>query len=443
MSDIVIRYIVNIFDILAVILSIILVYKSIRKIMKKNNTEYFIQIIFFIFFVLPVALDYIIYPTYETWPQFMKFAISYKDPTTRILYDIWIVIAQCLIIYFGKNKTRYESQNSQIHEKIKNKWVLNLLFLLGIFPVVVVLLTNIPNSILYKLFWRENVLLELQIEQSYKTLYYLLERFSYISIVSCFLYITNAYPKKNLLIYKIKNFLLKSIAFISFLALICLESKRAIYAIVLLMIMTQWILVTKFSKRKYVIGASIIVTTLFILYCSSYILLYRNYNVNYDTANLYTQLKMDLTRDDRVKLVIYSLINPGERKILDYPFQSYIMQIGSFFPLEFLGVPYLGYNTFFSSALLDVEAMIGANNFSTTSCFDEMIANFGVVGAFLGPIIIGNICNIINKFSIRLRIISVVGIVLLMTLPINYIAWYIQFWIFIMICDRKKIRFIW
>lgn len=443
MENIIIKYAVNFFDIFTIILSLFLVYKSLRKMMGNNNITYFIELIFFIFFVLPVGLDYIIYPTYEIWPQFTKFAISYSDPATRILYDMWLIMAQYLIIYFGRSVLKNEIKDLKHYERINNKWVLNILFIIGVLPVLIVLLTNIPNSILYTLYWRENSLLALQIEQSYKTLYYLLERFSYISIISSSLYITNALPKNKLLISRIKIILLKSISIISLFALICLESKRAIYAVVLLMFMAQSIFSTKLSKRKYLIWINVLFALLFILYCSSYILLYRNYNVTYDTANLYTQLKMDFTRDDRVKLVIYTLINSEERKILAYPFQSYIMQIGSFFPLEFLGVPYLGYNTFFSSILLGVEATIGGNNFSTTSCFDEMIANFGIIGAFLGPIIIGKICSFTNKLSIRLRVISVVGIVLLMTLPINYIAWYIQFWVFIMICDRKKIRFIW
>lgn len=412
--------------------------KSTINIMKKNNTIYFILIVFYILFVLPIGIDILItFPSYSTWNVFRNFEISYNDPLTRVIYDIWTIISFMIMYMVGLNFKINSKWNvlkpvckndSCINKGINNKWILTIFFTLGIMPIIIVLIFKLPTDILYTMFWLDNGLYEFTGRT--QVIYYTLQRATFFCIPCCFMYFVNA-PKKN----KVR----KLIMLISIYSLICLESKRAILAVVGVMIISYLIYNTKFKNRKYVMSLGLTILIVLLIFSLGYMVEHRVYNIDYSFINTYTQIKMDFMRDDRVKAVIYSILNPSKMNILDYPFQSYITQISSIFPLEFLFANKLiGYNTYFTCAMLELPISTGLN-WMTTSFFDEMIANFNVIGMFLGPYIIGKICLISDKYSSKLKVISIIGILLLMMLSLNYIMWYVQIWFLILILERYKI----
>ena len=70
---------------------------------------------------------------------------------------------------------------------------------------------------------------------------------------------------------------------------------------------------------------------------------------------IYSTLRIDIFRDDTIKMAIYGMINPNEIKILDFPFQSYLMQIRYFFFMDAIAgkgiipIQGMGFNKYLSA----------------------------------------------------------------------------------------------
>jgi hypothetical protein len=137
-------------------------------------------------------------------------------------------------------------------------------------------------------------------------------------------------------------------------------------------------------------------------------------------------------------MAIYSLLNPETIKILEYPGQSIITQIGSIFPLPFLGVQSIGYNSFLTAALSGVSLDISIN-WMTTSLFDEMLSNFGFFGFWISPVILGVFARIADKQNKELVPLTIAVVLLLLMYSPNYIMWFIQFWFTILLINRQFI----
>lgn len=90
--------IVCFFDILTMIISAYWALVNIKKL--KISTRYIIYFTFFVICIVPLFMDYIIgKPMYELLPnRYHGFVISYDDSTTRILYDIFLVVSQYIIL---------------------------------------------------------------------------------------------------------------------------------------------------------------------------------------------------------------------------------------------------------------------------------------------------------------------------------------------------------
>lgn len=429
-------------DLLSFFLVTIWMGRGVKKLIDTQKTVYFILILYYLIYVLPVGIDCIItYPSYETWTQFQGFYISYNDPLTRIVYDLWMIVTYLLVdrlgsgrlqICFGKSRINSGYADAKIYTKQVNErktvsrklyWVL---FFIAVLPVFLVIIKKLPIGILYTPLWLDNGIYNVT-GTSLQATYYYLQKLSYVSIVAAFLCLVNGSEKKN--------YLMKAVLIALIYALTCLEAKRAIYAIVLIMVVA-YLLVSAEMKRStkvivLLLSISAVVGLLF--FTTEYMMEFRHYGINYSPVNTYTQIKMDFMRDDRVKFVIYKALNL--EGIVSYPLQSYITQLTAFFPLD-LFLPVEGYNKFFTAALLGVERG-SVSGWVTTSIFDEALSNMGIFSVVIVPMFLGYISRVTDRASSRVKVITIVAVALLFMLNLGYIMWYIQFCFIVLYLDKK------
>lgn len=436
--------IVQCIDLLSFCLVTIWMIKGVKNLINTQKTVYFILILFYLIYVLPVGIDCIItYPSYETWPQFQGFYVSYNDPLTRIVYDFWMVVTYFLVDRLGSGRLRIclgtsrqsnNFSNTGIYtvptEKKENidRTLYMILFFVALLPVLLVIMKKLPLGILYTPLWLDNGIYNV-VGTSLQATYYYLQKLSYVSIVAAFLCLVNGKKKKN--------YLTKAFLIVLIYALTCLEAKRAIYAIVLIMVVAYLFVSAemKRSTKMVVLMLSVSAVVGLLFFTTEYMMEFRHYGINYSPVNTYTQIKMDFMRDDRVKFVIYKALN--FEGIVSYPFQSYITQLTSFFPLD-LFLPVEGYNKFFTAALLGVERG-SVSGWVTTSIFDEALSNMGIFSVVIVPMFLGYISKITDEASNRVKVIAIVAVALLFMLNLGYIMWYIQFCFLVLYLDKKTI----
>lgn len=290
---------------------------------------------------------------------------------------------------------------------------------------VLVLIFPVPKEILFQFGWRDSE--SIVFSQNALKYYSTLERFSFISISAAILFI--GYNKWN-------NILLKIFMVLLLYMSICVQSKRTIMALIAVSILAHLLFNSKKKNRKKILIMGVILFLLLIYYSIYIKTEFRNYST---FEMLYTTMRIDFGRDDVLKLVIYSFLNPDRINILDYFGQSFITQLGSIFPLSFLGVKTIGYNAFLTAGLIDMP-LDPTINFMTTSIFDEFLANFGIIGFWIAPYIIGKLCVLADNQNKRLKSLTVSMILLLMMLPISFIMWFIQFWALMIFAEFKLQR---
>lgn len=413
-----------IYEITIIIVSLFLIKQSIKKTLKTNNSIYIIHLLFCFVFVVPLILDYLLgYPNYSA--KYYGFLISYNDPYTRFYYATYILTSQCIMLIIGRSKTKYKYKlfvaNAFSFEM--NIYIDFILSFTAFITVLLVLVFPLSKSILWNFGWRDSEIL-LKGEKYYSTV----ERLSYISLSSALIFILK--NKRSIITYVFYSILIYM--------LICIQSKRSIIFFIAAMIVSYLFFNTKMDKRKWIYCLGCISVIGLLLYSIYIKVVYRGY-IGFE--NLYTTIRIDFFRDDTVKMVIYSLLNPEKMRILKYPGQSIITQIGTIFPLQFLKVPYMGYNSYLTSALIGTSVLDVSINWMTTSIFDEMIANFGFFGFWIAPTILGFMAKIANKQNNKLIIITISSVVLLIMYSLSYIMWYIQFWIGIIVIEKYFNRF--
>lgn len=419
------------YEIIVIIASIIMATNSVKNNLKTNRAIYIIHLLFFFVFVLPLLLDYAIgYPSYSG--RLYGFSMSYNDTPTRYLYATYLLVSQCIMLIVGNSKLIFNKCNINSNQKVKkcinkkllsfsnenNKYVDFVLFCASFITVALVLVFPMGKDILWNFGWRDlGVVIEGQ--KYYSTV----EKLSYISVVSALIYL---FSKKSRISIKI--------IFIALIYMsISVQAKRSIIFFVGVVILAYLLFNSNMNKKKwiYILG---IISIIGVLYYSIYVKMNLRGYAGFE--NVYTTLRIDFFRDDTVKMVIYSLLNPNIINILEYPGQSIIMQIGSLFPLPFLGVPSIGYNYYLTSSLIGVS-LDNNINWMTTSIFDEMLSNFGFFGFWIAPTVLSIFARIADKQSTKLIPITISVVMLLLMYSPSYIMWFIQFWLFIVIIERK------
>ena len=409
------------------------------------SSRYIIYYFFFIIMVIPLYLDYIVgKPVYTAWLLGSKnygFILSYDDGLSRFMYDIFILLFQSIILFFKVDKEQeyfFASQKKMsvinLTDKTK-KGIFGLFVFLSIIPVLLTIILPISNKILYSWGWRELGLYDAE-NSPY---YYHLEKLSYIGCASALLLLLTPVKdfnisggKRRLILKKIKPLWI----FLTYLN-ICIESKRSILIFCMAIIVTFLIDYIPREKMFFVLLFSFLALFIVVILGVFVKITFRSYS---EIDALYTALRIDYFRDDTMKMLIYSLFHPNEIQVLEYPFQSYLMQIGYIFPLDLLGTPRIGYNRFFTCALLNQPLSSGAS-YTTTSMYDELVANFGLFGFIIAPIFSVWVAKIADKYSSIVKTMIIAGYVLLVMYSLNYIMWFLQIVVLILFISKFKLKF--
>lgn len=421
----------QIIDIITIVVSLLLAIRNAKRI---DGGALPVLYYFFIFiYVVPLFLDYIIgYPTYlihwdaiyNTYDKFEGFILSYQDSTTRILYDIFLLSTQIVLTNSIKKQRTSKEFESNIQIQYGSK-VIRILFLFAFMPTILSLVVGY-YYIPFLFGWRENPLL-MSVEHG--AYYSIIERFTYIGVVSSMICLL--LPHRNL------GYRLLMICLLY--ANISIESKRSI----LFFAMATFILLkykgfgSKINFKQ--LGLLVIVLTSLMLFYSIYIKTsFRGYE---GFEQLYTNVRIDMFRDDTAKLIIYSFVS-NMKSIVDWPLQSYLTEISSIFPLDImngmfrLDIPSVGFNCYITSALTGSPISEG-NRWMTTSLVDEIMANFSYVSIVIVPYLLIRLSKVIDSSDNLIQVFLLSATLLGFMYSFNYIAYFIQF-VFLMLYLTKK-----
>lgn len=408
-------------DILAIIVSMILFIASLFRLKNEFNCRLFYYWFFWIIFVLPLILDYVIgYPTYSYYGSRMRgFLISYGDNRTRIYYAAFIVFIQ-LVILFHRPRIRIKlgneervNKSSKIQNYILSNRMTVICIAFAIIAPVICILLGWPQ-VIYEFGWREAKKYQEFVSRGFFTY---IEEISYIGTVAAVILLMFDREKKGA-----NKFLFKIFSAILLFFNLCIESKRSIF--LFLLIIMSYIFLLKNKKKNLM---KIIVTMLGLitigLAASMYVKIVSRGYVGFDA--LYTTTRIDFFRDDTVKMALYSTFNKNQMKILSYPFESYVMQIGYLFFLGlissagFIDIKRMGYDYYLTSALTGTNLL--NEKWMTTSMYDEAIANFGIAGIIVIAIFMSYYLRFIDEQSEFESILWLAFLVLYTMFSLDYI----------------------
>lgn len=426
--------VVYIFDILTMIISLYWAVTNVKKI--KTSTRYIVFYTFFFICILPLFMDYIISkPMYELLPnRYHGFVISYDDAETRIFYDLFLIICQYIMLkcfwkqrykfviaYRKKKYIKASIDNYRYDLRELNKIMQRICALVALIAPIIAVCGGY-TIILFVFGWRDEHLFDYVTASS---LYSFMEKFSYLGATTSLLLLLSDYREKK----TYRGLFYRIISIPLLIMNICIESKRSIVFFGFIMVLVILLYgKSKDIKVGKIIGIASLLATMVIILSVMVKTQSRGYS---GIMTIYSTLRIDIFRDDTIKMAIYGMINPNKIKILDFPFQSYLMQIRYFFFMDAIAgkgiIPIrgMGFNKYLSAALMGVDLSMGYS-FMTTSMFDEAIANFGLLGFFTAPILCTIVSRNADKYSGFEKTLMVGCIVLGMMYSPNYILFYIE-----------------
>lgn len=415
---------VKYFDYITIVVSVLIAVRSVRDL--RNSSRYIVYYLFFVVFILPLALDYLIgKPVYSGLQVNYGFELSYDDDMTRILYDIFVLGTQIIILKCFKKRRfhiRLSGKNNlskpyEISTTLDIKMRRICLFFAAVAPIFMTIRGY--YQVLFRFGWRDRQLYKGISSSAY---YGICEKLTYIGVTAAILLLLSKYDKKAK-----QGIFLRILSGILLMMNSCIEAKRAILFYVLIVIIIVLIQMRNVNIRAIAIFALISVIGV-LAYTYVVKIVFRGYVVG---DGLYRTIRIDMFRDDTVKMSIYGIMHPDEIKILDYPFQSYLMQIKYFIitslisGLHIIHIPGVGYDQYFSAALAHTS-LDNPIVQMTVSMFDEAIANFGYFGFFIAPIVCAIVCRKIDEITDFEKVLWLGGFVLYMMFPLKYILYYIE-----------------
>lgn len=398
----------DIYSFLAVMICLIPTILSLISIIRVGIKPFtLLQIIFFLVFVLPIFLDILNgSPSYYDFPGFRD---SADDSKVNFFYNIFVIFISYFNWFFrGKNTI-----NINIKNEFKGFDI--ALVLIAILPLIAVLFS--PDPSYYSSYGIDKPTnIELVFFHSFISL------LTNISVTIC--------------AYLIVRMELRKLIFIIFLGLIVLvdfwlNGKRAI---VLIFVMVYAIFHWLKNKNIKSIFTIIILLIGFSLFNNWYQSTIRDFDSEVNKSEAYESLRIDYFRDQRIKMVIYSILYPENMKILEHTGQSFLFDLTFYIPRTMWEDKPYPYAVYFTSAMY--YAPIEDRGWGmTTSIYDELIANFGILGIIIFQISLLKVfkkvlrldSKIFSLYFLFLVILSfMVQIVAFMPLYLVALIWYMK-----------------
>lgn len=416
------------FDIAAVVISIVLLLKNYKRI--TLSSRYLIYFLFLFYYVIPLILDVVYMRPEYTKSLYRGFNLTRDDELTRCIYDLFVVYSQLVILNFRRWKTTPEYMDSlkvsELEEKLEIKeFTVNLFIVIGaVLPVLLTVILPVNKRALFVFQWREYGIID------YTKHFGFIEQFTYIGIICTLVLLVHAIQNRRfgaVLMYGVLLFMN-----------ICIQGKRSIlffallvYILIMLPGLRNKALDSKERRRKMfgiviiaVIAVGIMIASTLVVKVTS-----RGYDAN-DFSELYTALRIDFFRDDRVRMAIYAILNPNQMKIVDFPGQTLLPIPTWIFPIDHIlgkfGISYPAYTSYFCSALLMLPRS-QSFTYMTPCIYAELISNFGFLGALFMPFLCVWFATKADKYPYPFNVFILVSFISLQMYAISYMAYYFEF----------------
>ncbi len=432
---------IEIIDLLTFFLSTYWLVTNVKNI--GRSSKFIIGLLVYVFYVLPIGMDWLYkMADYTYFPDRYGFIWPRKDFLTNLIYDCLVLVTLYAILL--KNSI----QNTKIVKPIgsHNKIVQIILYVGMVFPAIATIVLLKEPNMLFAFQWREMHLF------SDEGTYHTIERFTYIGI-SCSILLLFSKRKKNFIV----TFFLKAMCVLFIFMNVCIQGKRAIlfYAIINLMLMLYFKLEEWKKDGKNITNRVLLMSVLaslglyFMISFTSFVKAERGYEQG--TDKMYVITRIDMLRDDRVRMAIYydlySRFEPELPSIVSYPGQTFLVDFTSFIPLNYLvesfGLRDAPYQTRFTHALLKMDPskhIDKEHNGMTVSFLAEIISNLGILLAFF---IIPIFCNwsskMIDKYAYPNNALILCCFVLLQLFDFTYVSVFIELTIILCFLTRKGV----
>lgn len=409
------------FDIILIIVSIFIAYKSYKSVVFNKNFSIasLLILVIFIFNVLPIILNYIIgIPDYKVIYWYKPFINPMKNDIVNTIYDLYILFSLILLYIYAErfNKLNLNKvsafKKSESYQLIFNNNIFCFIAILS--PIILIFMTGTwRNYLTY------NISATRGLSESASSMF-----MTPLLLLSTFTFYSRFYNDKKI------NFLKLFLTFVYFFFIIWLSGKRFMLAnlsILLIFYASKGDLNLKIRKKIFKILPLIFIGILSFSYV--YLTVVRPLK---DTSfsSVYDMLRVDFGRDDVVKYVINEeIIN--DNRILDYRGQSFISLFLFMIPRKiWSNKPYPHY-MYLTGHLLNLNI----NNLpagTTPSWYEMCICNFGVFGIFIGILFLPFICKIADKSrNIDTKAIWLILLIVLLTQSMDAYIVYIFILVFV------------
>lgn len=433
---------VQIIDIITSVISLFLVITNGKKL--GHGARYLVFYIFFVFYGLPLVLDSFIQMADYTYSYgYYGFDISQNDEATRIIYDIFIIYTQLIILYYPKRTQRDYTPICAPKMVLSSHTILALCFF-TIVPSLGVLILMRRPEILHSFQWRE---LELfNAVGSYSTI----EKFSYLGVTCSCILLFNG--RKGF-----QNIILKCFGLAFTYVNVCIQGKRAIlfFAIIVFFILLFYSYSSHINNKKQARRIAFIsllivsVASVGMVFFSLTVKMGRGYS---ETATdiFYTTTRVDFLRDDRVRMAIYAETHPDKMKILDYPGQSFLSDISAIVPVNYLVAfmelePY-SYQTHFTYALTkepkpeNGRLVVDGNSWMTVCFISELLSNLSFLGFILIPFFFLTFSSWIDRSLYPYNALLTCGLTLLNMFDFTYIVLYLEVVLVLLLINKHRTK---
>jgi hypothetical protein len=391
----------------------------------RHRSIYFVMVVHFVFMALPLALDVIVgRPAYRNWPGF---SAASSDPMTEVIYGMYIAACPLIWWYFGRVRggasvmARNPLRLTDVSRLARRMQPLLTVLLLG--PLL--LLPLAPDPSVYRDY---AAVVRTRFDLDAASFHNSLSLAALLCVLSA----------QGILLAR-KRTALPAVVLGPFVVLaVWLHGKRSIVILAL-----AAILIALWQKRVLrgwrLGGVATLALVSYALFSQAYQVAFRSYD-QIDSTQAYESTRIDYSRDNVVKLSIYSELHPEVGRILEYRLQSVLFYATIFIPRDLWPDkpwPYAVYST--AAAMKIPRQFIGWG--VTTSCLEEAIANFGWLGMLVGPLTLALICGYGDTPGDPvLRLFT--ALVCCLALILQLAAWYVLAlcWAVVMIRGRKRAR---
>lgn len=385
---------ITLIKLMTFILGTLLLFLMIKRLFKGNyNMIIYPTVVFYFFFFLPLLYDITLgVPSYRTVNY--GFIISANDPIINLIYCI-IIIYIITVFYLYQKKVSFQKK------LVINSRTADILFVLCVMAMTLYL---------FPIIFDQNLL---QLILSYDMWYYKGDPYNQIKFYSNLFIISILFIlfiEKRKKIFLIKLIFLLPYIYMGFM----MNGKRNIvfvFIIGLLYILFNNRIII--NKLVYIFLLPVIIASLF-----GYSSWYQTHfeRISGDSfESKYTSYRINYGRDDTMKMVLYSELNK-DFQILSKRGESFLFYPTFFVKREYWPEKPYPYAVYFTNAMLGRNSVEILGWGMTTTIFDEMISNIGVIGILLSPFFVILLINLGMKNSKGILGISILGLSMLLSI---------------------------